>query len=47
MSGAPARPVLERPGFNLYLINGSKHCLNLTTDPDVAIGVVIAWTEAE
>ncbi|MBK6744790.1 MAG: hypothetical protein IPG66_18295 [Hydrogenophilales bacterium] len=45
----PARlpPALERPGFNLYLINGSEHCLSLTTDPDVAIGVVIAWTEAE
>jgi hypothetical protein len=44
----PARlpPVIERPGFNLYLINGSEHCLSLTNDPDVAIGVVIAWTDA-
>lgn len=45
----PARlpPVLEQPGFNLYLINGSEHCLNLTNDPALAIGVVIAWTEAD
>ena len=42
----PARlpAVLERPGFNLYLVNGSEHCLSLTNDPDVAIGVVLAWT---
>lgn len=41
----PARlpPALERPGFNLYLVNGSEHCLSLTNDPDVAIGVVLAW----
>ncbi len=41
----PARlpAVLERPGFNLYLVNGSEHCLSLTNDPDVAIGVVLAW----
>jgi hypothetical protein len=40
----PARltPVLERPGFNLYLVNGSEHCLTLTNDPEVAIGVVLA-----
>ena len=42
----PARlpAVLERPGFNMYLVNGSEHCLSLTNDPDVAIGVVLAWT---
>lgn len=41
----PARlpAVLERPGFNLYLVNGSEHCLSLTDDPEVAIGVVLAW----
>jgi hypothetical protein len=45
----PARlpAVLERPGFNLYLVNGSEHCLSLTNDPDVAIGVVLAWTGEE
>lgn len=42
----PARlpPALARPGFNLYLVNGGEHCLSLTNDPDVAIGVVLAWT---
>jgi len=41
----PARlpAVLERPGFKLYLVNGGEHCLTLTNDPDVAIGVVLAW----
>lgn len=41
----PARltPVLERPGFNMYLVNGSEHCLTLTNDPELAIGVVLAW----
>ena len=45
----PARlpPVLERPGFNLYLVNGSEHCLTLTNDPEVAIGVVLAWVDDE
>jgi hypothetical protein len=33
----------QRPGFNLYLVNGSEHCLTLTNDPEVAIGVVLAW----
>lgn len=43
----PARlpAVLERPGFNLYLVNGSEHCLTLTNDPEVAIGVVLAWLD--
>ena len=45
----PARlpPALERPGFNLYLVNGREHCLSLTNDPKVAIGVVLAWVDAE
>ncbi|MEW5788988.1 MAG: DUF6129 family protein [Pseudomonadota bacterium] len=45
----PARlpAVLERPGFNLYLVNGSEHCLTLTNDPDVAIGVVLAWVSED
>jgi hypothetical protein len=43
----PARlpPALERPGFNLYLINGGEHCLSLTNDPEAAIGVVLAWVD--
>jgi hypothetical protein len=40
-------PALERPGFNVYLVNGSEHCLTLTNDPEVAIGVVLAWMDAE
>jgi len=34
--------ILEREGFNLYLVNGQQHCLSLTTDPSIANGVVIA-----
>jgi hypothetical protein len=40
----PARlpPALKREKFNLYLVNGSEHCLSLTDDPLQAIGVVLA-----
>lgn len=43
----PARlpPVLTRERFNLYLVNGSEHCLSLTDDPLRAIGVVLAWVD--
>ena len=37
-----ARPVAERPGFNVYLVNSSEHCLVLTNDLDAASGVVLA-----
>jgi len=45
----PARlpPAMERPGFNLYLVNGTEHCLTLTNDPEVAIGVVLAWADED
>ena len=45
----PARmpPALQREGFNLYLVNGSEHCLSLTDDPLHAIGVVLACVDAE
>ena len=45
----PARlpPVLKREGFNLYLVNGSEHCLSLTDDPLHAIGVVVASVDGE
>jgi len=36
------KALLEKKGFNLYLVNGEKHCLSLTTDPSIANGVVIA-----
>lgn len=35
-------PALTGQGFNLYLIANGDHCLALTKDPDVAIGVVVA-----
>ncbi len=43
----PARmpPALRRDGFNLYMVGGGEHCLSLTTDPDQAIGVVVAWVD--
>jgi hypothetical protein len=45
----PARlpPTLRREKFNLYLINGSEHCLSLTDDPLQAIGVVLAEVDDE
>ena len=35
-------PVIERPAFNLYLIDGREHCLCLTNDYDLATGIVVA-----
>jgi hypothetical protein len=35
-------PVIERQGFNLYLIDGREHCLCLTNDYDNATGIVVA-----
>jgi hypothetical protein len=35
-------PVLEDNAFNLYLIDGRNHCLCLTTDYELATGVVVA-----
>ncbi|MBE0434452.1 MAG: hypothetical protein IBX56_01460 [Methylomicrobium sp.] len=35
-------PVLERPGFNLYLVDGRDHCLCLTQDWTHASGFVVA-----
>jgi len=36
------QPALENPGFNLYLVDGSEHCLCLTRDYEHASGIVIA-----
>lgn len=36
------KPVVERPAFNLYLVDGQVHCLKLTTDMNAASGIVIA-----
>jgi len=45
----PARlpAALQRERFNLYLVNGSEHCLSLTDDPLHAIGVVLACVEED
>jgi hypothetical protein len=45
----PARmpPILRRDRFNLYLVNGSEHCLSLTDDPLQAVGVVLAEVDEE
>ena len=40
-------PLLEREGFNLYLVDGEGHCLKLTTDLARANGVVIAEVIAD
>ena len=40
-------PVSELPGFNLYLVDSSSHCLCLTTDPQAATGLVVAELEDE
>ena len=36
------QPILEQPGFNLYLVDGREHCLCLTRDYEHATGIVIA-----
>jgi hypothetical protein len=45
----PARmpPALRRDGFSLYMVGGGEHCISLTTDPEQAIGVVVAWVDEE
>jgi hypothetical protein len=45
----PARlpAALKRDRFNLYLVNGSEHCLSLTDDPLHAIGVVLAEVDGD
>ena len=40
-------PVGELPGFNLYLVDSSDHCLCLTTDSNAASGLVVAQVEDE
>lgn len=37
-----AKPVAERPKFNVYLVNSSDHCSVLTNDLDGASGIVLA-----
>ncbi len=36
------QPILEEKAFNLYLIDGREHCLCLTSNHEVATGIVVA-----
>ena len=35
-------PVEKRPAFSVYLVDAHEHCLRLTTDRQLATGVVLA-----
>ena len=37
-----AKAIVEKPSFNLYLVNSSSHCSVLTNDLDSASGIVLA-----
>jgi hypothetical protein len=45
--GAGIEPQREGDGFNVYLINGSEHCIRFTRDPDSATGLVLAEVSDE
>lgn len=40
-------PVTALPGFRLYLVDSSNHCLSLTNDPESASGLVVAEYEED
>jgi hypothetical protein len=40
-------PVRELPGFNLYLVDGREHCLNLTSQQEAATGLLLAEVEPD
>ena len=35
-------PFAQRPGFNIYLVDGREHCLKFTSDLAAATGLVLA-----
>lgn len=35
-------PIIESDDYNLYLVDGRDHCLQMTTQADIATGLVIA-----
>ncbi|MCK7578382.1 MAG: DUF6129 family protein [Chromatiales bacterium] len=41
-----AEPFLADEDFNLYLVDGRAHCLQLTRDPECATGLLLAEVEA-
>lgn len=36
------KAVVERPGFNLYLVGSGDHCLGLTSACESATGIIVA-----
>ncbi|EXJ15152.1 DUF6129 family protein [Imhoffiella purpurea] len=40
-------PALRGEGFNIYLVDGRKHCLTLTNDLEGATGLLLAQVEDE
>ncbi len=40
-------PVRELDGMNLYAVNGHEHCLSLTSNLEIATGLVLAEVETE
>jgi len=45
--GAGIEPIREADGFNLYLVDGSNHCMTFTRSLDNATGLVLAEVEPE
>jgi hypothetical protein len=37
-----SKAYIERPGFNVYLVDSRQHCSELTTDTGTASGIVLA-----
>lgn len=41
------KAVTETDRYSLYLVDSSDHCLALTSDPERATGLVVAWHSEE
>lgn len=41
------QPIASCEGFNLYLVDTGNHCFSLTSDMQVATGLVVAEREEE
>ncbi|WP_316859721.1 DUF6129 family protein [uncultured Cohaesibacter sp.] len=42
-----SRPARTHEDFNLYLVSGGGGCINFTSEPDSATGIVVAEIEDE
>lgn len=40
-------PARRAAGFNIYLVDGSEHCMRFTTEMDAATGMVLAEVDEE